>query len=128
MGEGDTAYIGTCELQILDDTDPDYKNLDPRQYCGSIYGVVAAHTGYLRPIGDWNFEHVTVKGHHITVELNGTVITDADVTTVKPPYMHNGAHPGLLRTIGSFGFAGHDDPVGFRNIDIKRLDTASKKE
>jgi hypothetical protein len=125
-GEGDTAYIGTCELQILDDTAPVYKTLDPRQYCGSIYGVVAAHTGYLHPVGDWNFEHVTVKGHHITVELNGTIITDADVSEVKPPYMHDSPHPGLLRLKGSFGFAGHTDPVGFRNIEIKPLEPATK--
>jgi hypothetical protein len=123
-GSGDTAYVGMCELQILDDTAPVYKTLDPRQYCGSIYGVVAAHTGYLHPVGDWNFEHVTVKGHHITVELNGTIITDADVTAVKPPYMHNSPHPGLMRTSGSFGFAGHDDPVGFRKIEIKPLEAA----
>src|SRR5205823_543969 len=37
-GEGDTAYVGMCEIQVLDDTDPQYKKLDPRQTCGSIYG------------------------------------------------------------------------------------------
>ena len=36
--------------------------------------------------------------------------------------MHNSAHPGLMRTKGSFGFAGHNDPVEFRNIQIKKLD------
>jgi hypothetical protein len=121
-GAGDTAYVGMCELQILDDTDPMYKTLDPRQYCCSIYGVVPAHTGYLRPLGEWNYEHAIIKGHTIRVELNGTVVVDADVSKVKPPYMHDSAHPGLMRTKGSFGFAGHNDPVEFRHVKIKKID------
>ncbi|MFI5379135.1 MAG: DUF1080 domain-containing protein [Tepidisphaerales bacterium] len=120
-GKGDTAYVGMCELQILDDTADEYKKLDPRQYCCSIYGVVPAHRGYLRPVGEWNFEHVTIKGSTIRVELNGTVVINADVSTVKE-YMANSKHPGITRTKGSFGFAGHNDPVQFRNIWIKKLD------
>jgi hypothetical protein len=120
-GTGDTAYVGMCELQILDDTAPVYAKLDPRQYCCSIYGVVPAQTGYLRPVGEWNFEHVIVKGHTIRVELNGNVVVDADVSKVKD-FMANHPHPGLMRDSGSFGFAGHNDPVAFRNIYIKRLD------
>jgi len=119
-GTGDTAYVGMCELQILDDDAPQYKTLDPRQYCCSIYGVVPAHRGYLRPQGQWNFEQVTIKGSTIKVELNGTVVINADVTKFHE-FMHQSAHPGLLRTQGSFGFAGHDDPVEFRNIRIKTL-------
>jgi len=120
-GEGDTAYVGMCELQILDDDAPQYQGkLDPRQSCGSVYGMVAAHRGYLRPVGQWNFEEVTVQGSRIKVELNGTVITDADVASVTE-FMANHPHPGKDRTSGHFGFAGHNDPVCFRNLKIKRL-------
>ena len=73
--------------------DPQYKNLDPRQYHGSVYGIVAAQRGYLRPTGVWNFEEVTVKGSNIKVELNGTVILDTDVSKVHE-YMANHPHPG----------------------------------
>jgi hypothetical protein len=45
-GQGDTAYVGMTELQILDDTAAQYAKLDPRQYHGSIYGMVAAERGY----------------------------------------------------------------------------------
>jgi hypothetical protein len=120
-GEGDTAYVGMCELQILDDTAEQYKTLDPRQYCGSIYGVVPAERGHLKPLGEWNDEHVIVKGSTIKVFLNGAKVIDADVSTVKE-FMHNSPHPGLTRTKGSFGFAGHSDPVQFRNIRIKPLE------
>lgn len=114
------AYAGMCELQVLDDSADKYAKLDPRQYHGSVYGIVPAKRGYLRPVGEWNFQEVTVKGPKIKVELNGTVIVDADVSKVTE-YMANSAHPGKDRTSGHFGFAGHDEPVEFREIDIKPL-------
>jgi hypothetical protein len=120
-GTGDTAYAGMCELQILDDGNPKYTKLDPRQAHGSAYGMVPAKRGYLRPVGEWNFEEVTVKGSKIKVELNGTVILDTDLSEVKE-FMANSPHPGKDRTSGFFGFAGHNDPVEFREIAIKPLD------
>ena len=64
-GSGDTAYKGMCELQVLDSEHEKYANLDARQYHGSAYGMAAAHRGYLRPTGEWNFQEVTVKGSRI---------------------------------------------------------------
>ncbi len=119
-GQGDTAYVGMCELQILDTEHPKYKSLDPRQAHGSAYGMAAAHRGYHRPIGEWNFQEVTVKGSTIKVELNGTMILDTDLSKITE-YMANSPHPGKDRTTGSFGFAGHSDPVEFRNVRIKAL-------
>ncbi|MBL9167983.1 MAG: DUF1080 domain-containing protein [Verrucomicrobiales bacterium] len=119
-GEGDTAYVGMCELQVLDDGAEMYKKLDARQYHGSAYGMIAAHRGYQRPVGEWNFQEVTVKGSTIKVELNGTVILDGDLSQVKD-IMANSPHPGKDRTSGYFGFAGHGDAVTFRNISLKSL-------
>lgn len=119
-GKGDTAYQGMCEIQVLDDTADMYKKLDARQYNGSAYGMTASHRGFLRPVGQWNYEEVTVNGSKIKVELNGTVILDTDLSKVTE-YMANSPHPGKDRTKGSFGFAGHNDPVQFRNIEIKKL-------
>jgi hypothetical protein len=119
-GEGDTAYGGMCELQVLDNDSPQYKDLDARQFHGSAYGMVPAHRGYLRPPGQWNFQEVIVRGHTITVELNGTVILDADLSKVKD-VLDNKPHPGKDRTEGHFGLAGHNDPVAFRQLRIKKL-------
>ncbi|MHB0957791.1 MAG: 3-keto-disaccharide hydrolase [Pirellulaceae bacterium] len=117
-GQGDPAYAGMCELQVLDT--PGYPGqLDPRQGHGSAYGMVAAHQGYLRPVGCWNFQEVSVEGSKIKVELNGTVILDADLSQVQE-LMGGHPHPGLGLTEGYFGFAGHSDPVAFRNIVIER--------
>jgi hypothetical protein len=121
-GKGDTAYEGMCELQVLDDNYETVTNskLDPRQAHGSAYGMAAAARGFQRPAGEWNYEEVTVQGSRIKVELNGFVILDTDLATVKE-YLANSPHPGKDRTRGHFGFAGHNDPVMFRNVRIKEL-------
>ncbi len=119
-GTGDTAYAGMCELQVLDNEHPMYAKLDPRQVHGSAYGMAAAQRGYLRPTGEWNFQEVTVKGSKLKVELNGVIILDTDLATAKD-YMANSPHPGKDRASGHFGFAGHNDPVSFRNVSIKKL-------
>jgi hypothetical protein len=119
-GSGDTAYVGMCEIQVLDDSGDESKNIDPRQVNGSAYGMVGAHRGYLRSPGQWNFEQVTVKGSTIKVELNGTTILDTDLNEVTD-FMGKHPHPGKDRSSGHFGFAGHTDPVQFRNILIKKL-------
>jgi hypothetical protein len=119
-GQGDTAYVGMCELQVLDNDASQYAKLDPRQYHGSVYGMIPAQRGYLRPTGEWNFQEVTVQGTKIKVELNGTVIVDGDVSKVTE-FMGKSPHPGKDRTSGHFGFAGHSDPVSFKSVLIKPL-------
>ena len=120
-GNGGAAYDGMTELQVLDTEHPMYAGwLDPRQAHGSVYGMVPAARGYLRPTGEWNFQEVTVVGSTIKVELNGTVILDADVSGVTE-FMGDSPHPGKDLTSGHFGFAGHNDPVRFRKIRIKTV-------
>jgi len=120
-GQGDSAYVGMCEVQILDDDAATYARLDSRQYNGSAYGMVAVQRGYLRPTGQWNFMELTVRGPTLCVELNGTRVLDADLSKVTT-FMANSAHPGKDRTSGHFGFCGHNDPVAFRSVEIKRLE------
>lgn len=125
-GKGNAAYDGMCELQILDSEHEKYKTLDARQFHGSAYGMIPAVRGYLRDVGEWNFEVVTVKGSHLTVELNGSVILDGDLSQVKE-FMANSPHPGKDTTSGHFGFAGHNDPVEFRHIEIRELTKMAAK-
>ena len=84
--------------------------------------MVAAKRGYLRPIGEWNFEEVTVKGSKIKVELNGTVILDADLSRRSRSSWPTRRTRARTAPRGYFGFAGHNDPVEFRNVSIKPLD------
>ena len=121
-GDGDTAYVGMTELQVLDDNYEKVRGpIDAKQAHGSAYGMVAAARGYQRPIGEWNVQDISVTGSTVRVELNGTVILNADLSKVDPAtYLAKHEHPGVSRTSGFFGFAGHSDPVMFRNVLIRR--------
>jgi hypothetical protein len=118
----DVAYSG-MELQILDNTADVYKDLKCYQYHGSVYGVIPALRGYLKPTGEWNSQEVVANGTKIRVTLNGHVIVDGDIGI----YIENQRtidgkeHPGLGNKKGHIGFLGHGHVLWFRNISIKEL-------
>jgi hypothetical protein len=120
--EGDAAFHA-MELQILDDAHPTYASLQPWQVHGSIYGVVAAERGSLKPAGEWNTEEVTVNGSTVKVVVNGKMIVDANVAPFRDgkPTPDGKPHPGLARTSGHIGFLGHGDEVHFRTIRIREI-------
>ena len=117
--EGDSAYVG-MEIQVLDDSGSQYKNLRPEQYHGSIYDCVAAKRGHQKPVGEWNEEEITAKGRQVTVKLNGVVIVDANLDDIKDETKLR-KHPGLANKKGHIGFLGHGARVEFRNLRIKEL-------
>ncbi|MFN5331542.1 MAG: DUF1080 domain-containing protein [Bacteroidota bacterium] len=118
---GDAAYLGK-ELQILDNESEKYASLQPYQYHGSVYGVIPAKRGYLRPVGEWNQQEVRVEHPRITVILNGEVILEGNyLEASKNGTLDHKEHPGLLRSRGHIGFLGHGDVVRFRDIRIKEI-------
>ncbi|MCI0535382.1 MAG: DUF1080 domain-containing protein, partial [Verrucomicrobiales bacterium] len=118
--EGDAAYLG-MEIQVLDDNGPEYRGkLQPWQYHGSIYNVVPAKPGSLKPPGEWNSEEILADGRHIKVTVNGKVIVDANLNDVRDPKTIE-KHPGMLRPRGHIGFLGHGTEVAFRNLRVKEL-------
>ncbi|MGI6073837.1 MAG: family 16 glycoside hydrolase [Fermentimonas sp.] len=121
--EGDAAYVG-MELQILDNDAPIYETLHKYQYHGSVYGVIPAKRGALKPVGEWNYQEVIADGDHIKVILNGVVIVDGNIREASnngTKTMDGKQHPGLLNKSGHIGFLGHGSKVKFRNIRIKEL-------
>lgn len=118
--EGDAAYQG-MEIQILDDGHEKYKGkIKSEQHHGSVYDVIPARTGYLKPAGEWNTEEIMANGSRMRVTLNGVIILDADLSTVKEESVLK-KHPGLKNKTGHIGFLGHGSLVEFRNIRIKAL-------
>lgn len=118
---GDAAYLG-MEIQVLDNEHPKYAQLQPYQYHGSVYGVIPAKRGFLLPAGQWNTEEISIRGDEIKVTLNGTVITEGNLSAAgKNGTMDHKEHPGLLRKEGHIGFLGHGDVVRFKNIRIKKM-------
>ena len=114
--KGNAAYAG-MELQILDNSAEKWAKLKDYQYHGSIYGVVPAKRGHLKPVGEWNAQEVICNGRRVKVVLNGAVIIDADLDKVSA----SPRHQGLKRTSGHIGFLGHGSRVAFRNLRIKEL-------
>ena len=117
---GDAAYAG-MEIQILDDGHERYKGkIKSEQHHGSVYDVIPARTGFLKPAGEWNEEEITADGSRIRVKLNGVVILDADLSLVREAEVLK-KHPGLRNQRGHIGFLGHGTRVEFRNVRIKAL-------
>ncbi|MEM9015935.1 MAG: DUF1080 domain-containing protein [Verrucomicrobiota bacterium] len=123
---GGHPAIDGMELQILDHRGERYHHktedgkrhtwLKEWQVHGSIYGVFPAKTGYLRPLEEWNEQVVICVQDHVKVVLNGAVILDADLSKLTP--VDGKAHPGLKNPKGHIVFAGHNDHLEFRNIEI----------
>lgn len=118
----DAAYAG-MEIQVLDDTSDKYKGkIQDYQHHGSVYGVVPAKQGFLKPVGEWNKEEIIAQGKHIIVILNGETIVDADIEKASTPMtIDHKEHPGLKRDTGHICFCGHGAEVWFRNMRIKEL-------
>jgi hypothetical protein len=116
------------ELQVLDDTYyPCWKHghkreLKDYQHHGSLYGVLPAKTGHLKPVGEWNEQEIVCDGRHLKVTLNGSVILDCDLDKVQP--IDGQEHPGLKYAAGHIGLHAHGNhgaEVFFRNLRIKEL-------
>jgi hypothetical protein len=112
------AYQG-MEIQILDN--PRFVGkLRPTQYHGSIYDVVPAKQGALKPVGQWNEQEILCQGRRIAVKVNGQTVVDVNLDCVKDAAVLE-EHPGLQRTSGYIGLLGHGDRVEFRRIRIREL-------
>jgi hypothetical protein len=112
------AYEG-MEIQILDNVGYP-KELKPTQYHGSLYDVMPARKGALRPVGQWNSEEIRCVGRRITVTLNDIPVLDANLDNIKDPAVLE-KHPGLNRAGGHLGLLGHGSRVEFRNLQVKEL-------
>jgi hypothetical protein len=120
-GKGNPAYAG-MEIQVLDDTAEKYKDLKDYQFHGSIYTMVPAKKGHLKPVGEWNQQRVTVHGSKVKVELNGVTITEADLDELVAKHPE---HRGARRRAGHIALCGHGDRVAFRGFRIGELPPAA---
>ncbi len=113
------------EIQILN-VKPDAPIA--RNSPGAIYDLVAPSKIMHRP-GQWNRYIITCNKAKIAVNLNGTVVSQADLdqwtTTGKNPDGSKNKFPRPLKDFARTGYIGLQDhglPVWFRNIRIKQID------
>lgn len=114
------GYDG-LEIQILDDYDPKYKDLEPYQYHGSLYHWAPAKRGFLKPAGEWNFQEVIMINSRLQIILNGEIILDTDLIELANNAPSNANVSRLLYPKGHIAFLGHGDVVKFKNIRIKSV-------
>ena len=94
---------------------------------GGLYDLVAPKTNAVK-LDDWNHYTITCEGPKITVVLNGTLVSEANLDqwaeANKNPdgtkNKFNRAMKDFDRT-GYVGLQDHGSPVWYRNIRIKRL-------
>lgn len=133
----DAAYEG-MEIQVLDHDAPIYKDLQPYQRHGSVYGVITPKHINFGPLGVWHKEEIRAIGDHITVTVDGDVVLDGNIreacqghnvapdgSKVNPFMLDHKNHPGLFNKDGYISFCGHGAVIKFRNVRI--LDLSKKK-
>jgi hypothetical protein len=118
--EGHISRVG-MEIQLLDDDHPSYAKLQPYQYTGSLYHVVAAKPKTCKPAGEWNSIEIRAEGRKLTVIHNGTKILETDLDEAGKEEAVAKEHPGLKRTTGRIGLQSHTDRLEFKNLRIKEL-------
>lgn len=117
---GGHASTDGMEIQMLDNTSDRYKDIQPYQAHGSVYGIIPAKRGYLKPVGEWNQHEIRCIGRHITVVLNGETIVDGDLDAALAGGALDGKeHAGARRDGGHIVLCGHGTRVQFRNMRIK---------
>ncbi len=109
-----SRYVGTASLESGSTRTMSW--LKPWQYHGSIYGIVPARPGYLKPVGQWNQQTILAIEDHVMVILNGAVIVDAFLDNVSP--LDDTPRPGMKNASGHLVLAGHNDRVEFRKLRI----------
>ena len=105
-------YVVMEETPIffIDDIIRNTKTSSPIRHTAHIHGVVPAKRDALKPQGQWNAEEIVADGSKIKVTVNGKVVVDADLSTIKETadVTRSGDHNAK----GYIGFLGHGDPVG----------------
>jgi len=100
------------EVQIYDSAGaPPSRPLNDHDSGGVIPGVPPTKRT-AKPAGEWNRFNIVSKGDKLTVQLNGAVVNEIDLS--KGPLA---SRP----KVGSIGFQDHGLPLSLRNIRIREL-------
>jgi hypothetical protein len=113
-GDGNHHGAGAgIEVQILDDDADRYRDLQPYQFCASLYAVAPAARGSARPPGTWNSLDIRCAGRRYTITHNGQVVLN--VSEQDFPEL------AVRLTRGFLGLQNHSEAVWFRHLRISAL-------
>lgn len=115
---------GGFEIQLLDSQGQDLGKKDH----GAIYDAVAPSSKPAGKVGDWDKMRIRVKGDIVRVWVNGTKVSEADLSKWTTPQMNPDGSKNKFKTalsdlpkLGHIGFQDHGHNVSFRNVFLKEL-------
>lgn len=115
------------EMQVLDDTCHS-DGVYPSHRAGSNYDLYAATPGVVRPAGEWNEVRIVARGPHVEHWLNGQKVVEyergSEAWQARVAASKFRTFDGYGEQMnGAIALQDHEDPVWYRNIRIRRLDT-----
>ncbi|WP_158606614.1 3-keto-disaccharide hydrolase [Paenibacillus ginsengarvi] len=120
----DPVHTG-LEMQILDTY---AKETMDKHSSGALYDLEAPSSNAVRPAGEWNQVRIRCDQNLIRLELNGTVVVDADINRWSVPGQNPDGTANKFKYAwkdrprrGHIGLQDHGGYVEFRNISILPL-------
>lgn len=114
LKEKEYPWTHGMEIQILDDHGSAYEGkLKDWQFTGSIYGVAPAKDSTFKGPGEWNAYRITCQGDDVKIELNGKVVSRADMSQEES--LKSRPRKGRI------GLQNHGTGVEFRKVRIREL-------
>jgi hypothetical protein len=104
------------EIQLLDDTSPNYTNMGPDKRTGAIWTLVAPQPPPRVGAGQWHRMNVRSAGRRLNVTVDGrqVVAANLDDLAAKSPN-----HEGVKRTSGRLGLQMLRTGAEFRNVRVR---------
>lgn len=115
------------EYQLLDDKDTTYVGkLEPTQYTGSLYDLVAPTNARLKPVGEYNSSKISINGNRIEHWLNETLVLTCEFGSPRLDSLFQRSKfkdvPHFLeKRKGHIVLQNHKDDAWFRNIKIRKI-------
>jgi hypothetical protein len=114
------------EYQMIDEQAGDSSN--PKHKTASFYDVLPPTEVPQNPAGQWNHSRVLVQGNHVEHWLNGKKVLEYElgskaVLAAVQKSKFNSVEGFGKRQNGHILLTYHNDPVSYRNIKIRPLDS-----
>jgi hypothetical protein len=138
-GNSGVFYRVVEGLGAIHTTGPEYQILDnqrhgdgrhPRRTAASCYDLYAPAADVTRPVGEWNHGRIVARGPHIEHWLNGERVVAFEIGSddwrerVAASKFRADPHFAAAAR-GAIVLQDHNDPVWYRHVRIRLLDTES---